>query len=81
MKFTKPPLLLRLFVFRTISHIFKVLSSILEKTTYRRARDEVMWLALQLIGSFPALLNKETIAEAARLYNVRRNGEWRVASR
>ncbi|PAV57811.1 hypothetical protein WR25_20143 [Diploscapter pachys] len=66
----------------TISHIFKVLSSILEKTTYRRARDEVMWLALQLIGSFPALLNKETITEAARLYNVLFNEEvvWTGAS-
>ena len=56
--------------FRNLSRLLSLLSNVLVKTGYRRARDEVMWIMLQIAGTFQPHLQKEQVEEMARLYNV-----------
>ncbi|EYC24424.1 hypothetical protein Y032_0014g2497 [Ancylostoma ceylanicum] len=53
-----------------LSRLLSLLSNVLVKTGYRRARDEVMWIMLQIAGTFQPHLQKEQVEEMARLYNL-----------
>ncbi|KAK6058723.1 hypothetical protein COOONC_03700 [Cooperia oncophora] len=55
-----------------LSRLLSLLSNVLVKTGYRRARDEVMWIMLQIAGTFQQHLQKEQVEEMARLYNVQK---------
>ncbi|KAJ1356108.1 hypothetical protein KIN20_013754 [Parelaphostrongylus tenuis] len=53
-----------------LSRLLGLLSNVLVKTGYRRARDEVMWIMLQIAGTFQQHLQKEQIEEMGKLYNL-----------
>ncbi|VDL76746.1 unnamed protein product [Nippostrongylus brasiliensis] len=65
-----------------LSRLLSLLSNVLVKTGYRRARDEVMWIMLQIAGTFQQHLQKEQVEEMARLYNLLFNDDvvWTGAS-
>ncbi|KHJ92594.1 SH2 domain protein [Oesophagostomum dentatum] len=67
---------------RNLSRLLSLLSNVLVKTGYRRARDEVMWIMLQIAGTFQPHLQKEQVEEMARLYNLLFNDDvvWTGAS-
>ncbi|CAI4221673.1 unnamed protein product [Auanema sp. JU1783] len=59
------------------SSVVAILHQILEKRQYRKARDEVMWLMLQVVGSFNTALTTEHIEKLAALHKLLYNEDFK----
>lgn len=53
-----------------MNSLIRSLHAILSKQKYTRARDEIMWLMLQIIGSFHNQISKETTEDMAKLHKL-----------